>query len=161
MPVDFTVCKLLYRSTRSTKLKLRRSICTVQIWSTNGDSMEILFYMKNKCLYKLEYMICLWDELVAKQAKVSMPGLVKVGIWRAASSGRSNLATEATNEHYTVQLRVNAASQCHPCMNSHWPNQMIFQCFPWYCIVKVGEPDTHTQWDVFAPWPSQQTRRWK
>ena len=42
--------------------------------------MEILFYMKNKCLYKLEYMICLWDELVAKQAKVSMPGLVKVGI---------------------------------------------------------------------------------
>jgi len=77
--------------------------------------MEILFYMKNKCLYKLEYMICLCDELAAKQAKVSMPGLVKV----AASSGRSNLATEATNEHYTVQLRVNAASQCHPRMNSH------------------------------------------
>lgn len=32
--------------------------------------MELLFYMKNKCLYKLEYMICLCDELVAKQAKV-------------------------------------------------------------------------------------------
>jgi len=53
--------------------------------------MEILFYMKNKCLYKLEYMICLCYELAAnKQSFNAWIGEGSSFLWAEQSCNRSH-----------------------------------------------------------------------